>query len=177
MRRIFLIGYRCTGKTTVGKALAQALNMDFLDLDDFIVQRAGRSIQELVSQHGWPYFRSLERQALKEVMNSPNSVVVSCGGGVVLHGELLPQIKASGLVVWLKADIATILDRLLKDLRTRHQRPSLMSGMQLEEETRHILKERLPLYEAWADVAVQTDHATVQEVVEEIRRVVSKGVS
>lgn len=173
MKKIFLIGYRCTGKTSAGRALAQALNMNFIDLDEVIVQKAGRQIQEIVAENGWPYFRALEKQALQEVMHSPDSVVVSCGGGVVMHEELLPKIKASGLVVWLKAHIHTILDRLVKDSVTGAQRPALISGVQLEEEIRQTLKQRLPLYERWADVSVQTDEASVNEVVKEIRRLAS----
>lgn len=171
--KLFLIGYRCTGKTTIGKALARALNVDFIDLDEFIVQRAGRQIQEIVAEHGWSHFRALEKQALQEVTRCQNPVVVACGGGVVMHEELLPEIKASGLVVWLKADISTILDRILKDPVTGTQRPSLISGMQLEEEIRQTLTQRLPLYERWADIVVQTDEANVNEVVKEIRRLAS----
>lgn len=178
MKKIFLIGYRCTGKTTVGKALARALNLNFIDLDEVIVDRAGRQVNEIVAEHGWPHFRALEKQALQEVMHSPNAVVVSCGGGVVIHEELLPEIKSSGLVVWLKADISTIIDRLLKDPMSSAQRPSLVSSgvsgksvsqVQMEEEVRQTLKQRLPLYEKWADISVQTDDVNVNEVVKRVR--------
>lgn len=186
MKKIFLIGYRCTGKTSAGRALAQALHVDFIDLDEFIVQMAGRQINEIVSEYGWSHFRTLEKQALQEVMHGPNSVVVSCGGGVVLHEELLPQIKASGVVVWLKAHISIILARLLKDPISKTQRPSLMSNGsdkselsqdQLEAEIRQTLQQRLPLYEKWADVTVQTDDVNVNEVVKRIRHLVmAKGL-
>ncbi len=178
MKRIFLIGYRCTGKTSVGKALAQTLNKKFIDLDEFIVEKAGRQISEIVAEHGWPHFRALEKQVLQEVVNNPEPVVVSCGGGAVLHEELLPKIKASGLVVWLKADVAVILDRLLKDSKSSTQRPSLvysdvsdkteLSQCQQKEEIWQTLQQRLPLYEKWADVTVQTDDVNVNEVVQQI---------
>lgn len=166
--KLFLIGYRCTGKTTIGKALAKTLNLGFIDLDALIVQKRGRRIDEIVAEHGWPYFRALERQVLDEVINRSDSLVVSCGGGVVLHEEALPRVRASGFVVWLKAGVSTIVQRLLNDPVTGAQRPALVHGMSLEDEVKHTLAQRLPLYEKWADFSVHTDQMALQDVLQEI---------
>ena len=80
--KIFLIGYRCSGKTTIGKILAQDLNFDFIDTDQMIEQKAGLSVTQIVEQHGWSRFRLLEKKTVLNIKNFKKAVIAT-GGGVV----------------------------------------------------------------------------------------------
>ena len=85
---IFLIGYRCTGKTTIGKILAERLHRDYLDMDQAIEQQTGSTISELVQTHGWDYFRQVEKETLLKTREIKDTVV-STGGGIVTDPESL----------------------------------------------------------------------------------------
>ncbi|MBC8246742.1 MAG: shikimate kinase, partial [Deltaproteobacteria bacterium] len=103
---IYLIGYRCTGKTTVGKLLAGHLEWDFIDTDDKIVEVAESSIKEIVDTRGWEAFRKMERDVIIKV-SSNRSHVIATGGGVILDEENIRIMKQTGSVIWLKASAVT----------------------------------------------------------------------
>jgi shikimate kinase len=159
---LFLIGYRCTGKTTVGQALAERLGWAFMDTDEAIVDSAGISIAEMVETHGWAYFRRLERQTLADVANGCDQVVAT-GGGVVLDDRNLDVMQKSGTVVWLTADEANIARRMLADDATETNRPSLTDQGQIAE-IRQVLAERRPRYEKAADITIETDQAGIEMI-------------
>ncbi len=162
--KIFLVGYRATGKTTVARLLAQSLGLAFVDLDHLIEERAGITIKEIVARYGWSVFRAQERQALLEMVCLPQGVAVACGGGAVLHRDLWPEIRSRGLVVWLKASPETIYQRLVADEKTATQRPSLTNHRDLMNEIRETLAERLPLYQEVAHWAIDTEGRSPEEV-------------
>jgi shikimate kinase len=143
---IILIGYRATGKTSVGRLLAQRLGRPFVDSDQAIVDQAGQSIAALVAARGWDHFRGLEKEMLQELCRRPGQVI-ACGGGAILHQDIWPLLKKNAFVVWLTADIATICHRLQGDQATAGQRPSLAGG-DICSEVAEILAERTPLYRA-----------------------------
>ena len=87
LKQIILIGYRATGKTTVGKHLAAKLGLCFFDMDHELEKRYGQSIATLVAAHGWPYFRGLEKEMLTELIGNSDRVI-STGGGVILHQDI-----------------------------------------------------------------------------------------
>lgn len=161
---IILIGYRATGKTSVGQRLAKRLGLRFIDMDHELEKRLGQSIAEMVAAQGWPPFRALEREVLAELIALPG-VVLSTGGGAVLHQEIWPRVMAAGLVVWLTADLATIRQRLMGDERTASQRPGL-TGNDPFSEIAQVLEQREPLYRAGCHVAVDTARLGVDEIVE-----------
>lgn len=161
--QIILIGYRATGKTSIGKRLAALLGLYFFDMDLELEQRQGRSIAELVTAQGWPYFRALEKELLTELA-ARNGLVISTGGGAILHQDVWPTIKASGLVVWLTADRATICQRLLADEQTASQRPALTAGGLYAEITK-VLMEREPLYRAGCHFSVDTGSMEIDDIV------------
>ncbi len=163
LNRIILIGYRATGKTSVGQRLAKRLGLCFLDLDQELEKRQGQSIAEMVAARGWPYFRALEKALLLELATG-SGLVISTGGGAILHQDIWPQVKASGLVVWLTADRETIHQRLTGDARTARQRPALTAGDPWAEITT-VLAEREPLYRAGCHLAVDTGTLTVEQIV------------
>lgn len=164
MRNILLIGYRATGKSTVGRALAQHTGMTFIDMDDYVVAQAGMTVEQMVRQHGWAYFRELEKQALLTVAAEPQQVVAT-GGGAVLHQEIWPQVRQGALVAWLQADVATICRRLAADDLSSSQRPSL-TGSDIQQEVEDVLAERQPLYEASCDVSIDTAQPVAKIVAE-----------
>ena len=151
--KILLIGYRACGKTSVGRLLAEQLDCDFLDMDAEIVARAGMEIRELVADHGWDHFRTLERELLQELV--PRRLVVATGGGAVLHQEVWPELKKKSLVVWLTAEPATIAARLSADPASHQQRPAL-TDQGLIAEISEVLAQREELYRQTADLRIDT---------------------
>lgn len=152
---LFLIGYRCTGKTTLGKALARRLDWSFVDTDRKVVETAGVSIARMVKRHGWPFFRQQERKALQTVADGDRQVVAT-GGGVVLDDRNIVAMKNAGKVVWLTASEKIIQARMLDDEATAGNRPAL-TGQGLIAEIHSVLTQRKPLYEKAADFQVATD--------------------
>ncbi len=168
MTRIFIIGYRATGKTTAGKKLSMELNIPFFDLDDVIVKKQGQNIQKIVEDFGWDYFRRLERERLKDFMDLNESFVLSCGGGAVLHGDLWKKLK-NAFVIWLKAEPQKIFERIINDPVTVEQRPPLDETLSLKDEIVKKLEERTPLYEEFSDITIETDCLNIDEIVNKIK--------
>ena len=160
--KVILCGYRATGKTTVGKMLAARLNIDFLDMDAVIVEEEGCSIQKMVADHDWEYFREKERGLLKK-LTGQDQLVVSTGGGAIMHQDLWDDLKKTGLVVCLQADLDTIRERLAVDAATEDQRPSL-TGKGLTDEIATVLKEREPLYKKGSHLSIDTAALSPEEI-------------
>ncbi|MBR9985829.1 MAG: shikimate kinase [Desulfosarcina sp.] len=163
---LFLIGYRCTGKTSVGEVLARQLGWRFVDTDRMVVESAGVSIVQMVADHGWPFFREQERQALVSV-SAGDRQVVATGGGTVLDERNISTMKQSGRIVWLTASEKTILTRMLGDSATAESRPSLTDQGRLAEIT-SVLLERIPLYEMAAELVIDTDRETIAVICDRI---------
>lgn len=159
---IVLIGYRATGKTTVGKMLASRMDKRFVDTDDLIQENAGQNITDIVADIGWEGFRELEKQTVAEASRT-NDLVIATGGGVVLDEANVRNLSATGKIFWLKADIETIMARLKSD----GDRPPL-SGKDAAGEAEQILTQRLPAYEKAAHWAVETETRTPHEIVKMI---------
>lgn len=162
---IILIGYRATGKTTVGRSLADRLGFSFIDVDQAIEQKEDQSIAVMVEQHGWDYFRQREKAMLLDLAGRKNQVIAT-GGGAVLHQDIWPTIKQSGLVIWLHADIQTICKRLAGDAISDSQRPSL-TGADIQQEVSTVLRERTPLYERGGHLTLDATDA-VEDIVTQI---------
>jgi len=166
--KIFLIGYRCTGKTTIGKILADRLDFDFIDTDRIIEQETESTILQIVEKHGWGKFRQLEKQTLFNTKNN-RKIVIATGGGIIIDHENQDFIKKSGFVVWLDADIKIIMSRLNTDHKTGESRPSL-THKDLLKETDELLSLRSPLYEKTAHLKIDTSSRTPEEIVNIIDR-------
>jgi shikimate kinase len=163
---IFLIGYRCTGKTSVGKLLAEKLGWDFADSDAEIVKTQGMSISEMVAKHGWDFFREKEREVIAQLSQADRHVVAT-GGGVVLNPENVRDMKANGLILWLKAMPEAIRKRIVSDEHTEALRPALTSKGFLGE-IEDTLAARMPLYESAMDFFVDTDALSAEQIAESI---------
>jgi shikimate kinase len=170
---IILIGYRGTGKTTVGRLLAGRLARPFVDADERVETGAGKSIAEIFATEGEVAFRDRESAALAAVC-SGSAHVISTGGGAVLREANRRLLTASGFVVWLTSAPETIWERLQADPVTSARRPNLTVAGGIEE-VRALLAVRTLLYAETADLTVASDIQSPQEVVEAILTVWNGG--
>jgi shikimate kinase len=127
-KRIVLTGFRATGKTAVGKALAGLTGFRFLDTDQELCERMGCSIAEAVRQYGWQHFREHEQALLKE-LSCWQETIIATGGGAILHHNEWQELHQGSFVVWLRTDLATTLSRLALDQKSAAQRPALVGGI------------------------------------------------
>lgn len=161
MRNIVLVGFMGTGKTTVGKLLAEKTGMPLMDMDSLIVERAGKPITEIFSADGEPHFRTLERTIAKELA-AKDGLVISTGGGIVLNPDNVADFEKTGLVVCLLASAETVLDRVRHDTT----RP-LLAGDK-EAKIVELLESRKPLYEAITHKIDTNEHLSPDPIAQEI---------
>jgi len=159
---IVLIGYRCSGKTRVGRLLAGDLKRTFLDTDRLMEEKAGIPIHSYVSRYGWMDFRRVEREVTEEIASKDNSVIAT-GGGVVMDPENVMNLRRNGWVVWLAAGATVIRERMTQAQQEGRLRPPL-SGSDPLEEIDSILRERTPVYERASDYRVWTDGWTPETI-------------
>ena len=164
---IVLIGYRGTGKSTVGQLLAARLGRELVSTDAEIIKRAKRTIPEIVNQEGWEYFRNLESDVCRELA-SRDKLVIDTGGGAILRTQNVEALKKNGTVFWLTASIETIGKRIGGD----DQRPSLTGGKSFVDEIGDVLRERTPNYQTAADHTIVTDDRSINQLVETLLRLV-----
>jgi shikimate kinase len=164
--KIILIGYRCAGKTSVGRAIAQRLGLPFYDTDELIQGNTGKTIMEIVYREGWDTFRREERAVIKKLPSRADAVIAA-GGGAVIDAENRKALKHNGLCIWLTADVRTIVERMRNDRTNNEQRPPLSSDG-LGRETAEILAVREPVYQALADCTVDTSGKGIEAVVDEV---------
>jgi shikimate kinase len=160
---IVLIGYRGVGKSTIGKQLAGRMGMDFVDTDELIMQRAGKTIREIFEQGGEPLFRDLESAVIDDLVESDNAVIAA-GGGVVLRKANIEKLQANGRIVWLQAPAQVLWERISADTVTAANRPNLTSAGGLEEILR-LLQIRAPLYASAADIALDVANMHPDQIV------------
>jgi shikimate kinase len=160
---LVLIGYRGTGKSTVGKLLSDELNLRFVSLDDEIVVRAGLSIPEIVDQESWDYFRDLEEEVVGKFA-SRDGQLLDTGGGVVTREKNIARLRKNGLVVLLESTVEDILLRIGGD----DERPSLTGIESFTEEVEQVLSSRRNLYESAADFTVNTSERSPEEAASDI---------
>ena len=166
--KIILIGCRASGKSTVGRLLSRKLGVPFVDADQLVEKTAGMSIAEMVALKGWQEFRRRETQTLASLQD-PSVCVLATGGGVVLADENRRLLKKTGVVIYLKADLPDVVERLRRDAKNTQSRPPLTDG-DLIKETRSVLLQRAPLYRSVADYTVETRNSNAEQVAEEIYR-------
>jgi shikimate kinase len=167
---VVLIGYRGSGKTTVGRLLARKLGLPFFDADEEITAMAGLTIKEIFEQHGEGKFRSLEVDVVARLAKLENHVL-SLGGGSVLREENRRAIGAGKhTVIYLRADPAELHRRIHLDRATAANRPSLTALGGGIEEIRSVLAAREPIYRQMMTTEVDVTAMSVNEVVEMISK-------
>jgi shikimate kinase len=159
---VFLVGFMGSGKSTVGRLVASRLEMPFVDLDQAIVKAAGASIPQIFTECGEKAFRQLEHEALGALVAAPPSVV-ACGGGVVVDDRNRVLLKTLGRVVYLRVSAEEALARV----GSAEGRP-LLSGPDPLAAGRTLLAARERLYEAVADVTLDTSGKAPSSVAAEL---------
>lgn len=166
MKNIALIGFMGSGKTTLAGILAANLHYQLREIDEDIVRISEyKNVNEIFANKGEEYFRELEKKVIADAVKK-NKQVISCGGGVVSSKEIMELLKKNALVIFLHADFKTVTQRL----RDTSSRP-LFRDM---EKAMALYAKRVPLYEKYADIKIETDHNSPEEVAKEIMTTLGK---
>ncbi len=163
---LVLIGYRATGKTTLARLLAERLGWDWIDADVEIERRAGKSIARIFAEDGEPAFRDLEAAVVADLCRRER-LVLAAGGGAPMRPESREAMRASGKVVWLKAQPETVHARMAGDATTEARRPDLTDRGGLEEIVA-LMARREPVYHQSAHSEVDTEGKSPDEIAAEI---------
>lgn len=158
---ITLTGFMGSGKTTVGKVLADFLGCPFMDLDDLVVKKAGKSIPDIFAQDGEPAFRELEAQVLRKTVAkyAESTAVLALGGGAVLAPASAALLHEKTVCIYLRATLDTLLARLAGETAGRPLADASLADR---------LASREPIYEETAHVIIDTDGLSPDEVADEI---------
>lgn len=159
---IFLIGFMGAGKSTIAKVLKEKLNVPLCEMDEMIAEQQKMAISDIFAQYGEAHFRDLETQLVKDI-SEKDGVIVSCGGGAVLREENVSFMKENGRIVLLSATPETIYERV----RYSKDRPILNGHMNVEY-IAQLMEKRRALYEAAADIRIETDGKSRDEICREI---------
>lgn len=163
---LVLVGYRGTGKSTVGKLLAERLGMRYVCMDDEITKNANMSIPEIVAKYGWSKFRDLESELTRELTRQ-DGLVIDTGGGVIERQENVDALRVNTLVFWLRASVDTITSRI----QGSTARPSLTSGKTFIEEVAEVLEIREPKYKAAAHHEIDTNGTEPSQLADSIIKI------
>ena len=158
---IALTGFMGSGKTTVGKVLADFLGCPFMDLDDLVVKKVGKSIPDIFAQDGEPAFRQLEAQVLRKTVEkyAESAAVLALGGGAVLAPPSAALLHEKTVCIYLRASLETLLARLEGETAGRPLADASLADR---------LAAREPIYEKTAHVVIDTDGLSPDEVADEI---------
>ena len=162
MKSIALIGFMGSGKSTIGSRLAKLTGLDFLDLDEVTMELAGADVADIFSNQGEEAWRAWECQALKQIAAVKESVVLACGGGVILRDENREILRSQFLTIYLKTSVEALLERL----RHRKNRP-LLDVADPKAAIARLFEERREIYEAVPHVVIVTDGKRPQDVAQE----------
>ena len=162
-RHLALVGMMGSGKSAVGRSAAKRLHRRFVDLDSSIEANVGRSIPEIFAARGESDFRSLESRVLADELASVEAIVLATGGGVLLREDNRVALSSRAHVVWLRATPETLVARV-GDGRGR----PLLAGNDVAVEVKRLDDERRSLYEQAANLVIDVDALTLEEVEEAI---------
>ena len=163
-KSIYFVGLMAVGKSTVGRLLADSLDMQFYDTDQVIEERAGAPVAWIFDVEGEPGFRDREQHVIDELTQDPG-IVLATGGGAVLRPENRRLLSARGCVVHLDSPIERLVERTQKDKK----RP-LLRGGESKETFKRLLSERQPLYTEVADYRFVTDQQGPRALAKQIER-------
>lgn len=160
-RSIVMVGMMGCGKSAIGRRLAQALELPFVDADEEIEKAAGKSIAEIFVEHGEPHFRDGERKVIARLLGSGPQVLAT-GGGAFMEARTRELVKKTGISIWLNADLEVLVKRVAR----RDNRPLLKHGDPAQK-MRDLLAERAPVY-ALADLVIRSREVAHDVIIEEI---------
>jgi len=164
--KLILLGYMGSGKSSVSKVLGDKLDIDSLDLDDYITEIENNSINEIFNNRGEIYFRLKENKYLKELLDSDKSFVLALGGGTPCYADNMNLIVKNAKSVYLKGNINTLFDRLHKEADSRPLISDLSEHKLKEFIAKHLF-ERAPFYEQ-ANHIISIDNKSIDQIADEI---------
>lgn len=160
---IILIGFMGSGKTGVGRQLAGRIGYFFKDTDEMIVAKENMDIQGIFHSYGEAHFRDLETSLLETIVGNIDKTVLATGGGIPIRDRNVNLLHIMGHVIYLRTSKKTIIDRLSGDT----SRP-LLKGEDLSVKVERLLSSRAPIYERAADIIIDTDDKSIDDIVKEI---------
>jgi shikimate kinase len=167
---VVLIGYRGSGKTTVGRKLADRMWSNFIDIDDLIVARAGKSIRQIFAEDGEERYRDMETDCLREALKL-DAAVLGLGGGTVVREENRKLLKESGIkIIYLKCDPKVLLKRLENDPKSAETRPPLTPLGGGIEEIKLMIEQREPWYREVMKAELDVSNLTPEEALVYVTR-------
>jgi shikimate kinase len=166
---LFLVGYRGSGKTSVGQCLAERLGIPVVDSDKLVEEDAGKSIREIFAEVGESGFRDIESRIVHQLAEFESPHIISLGGGAILRSENRQTIRKRGVAVWLKASPDQLAARIHGDSTTAERRPAL-TNLTAHDEIEKLLEIREPLYREVATWIVKTDGRDIHSIADEINQ-------
>lgn len=163
---IILIGFRGTGKTTIGRLLAQRLHKEFIDADEYLERKEKRTIKDIFREGGENLFREIEAKIIAE-LSLLNNKVIATGGGVILREENVKNLKRRGILILLDANTGALHKRIYEDTQAQQRRPNL-TNLSSYQEIEYLLEYRRPLYHKIADFVLNTTCASVNDTTNKI---------
>lgn len=164
--KFFLIGLPGSGKTTLGKQLAEKVKLPFVDLDAEIERRDGKTVQEIFAEKKEPYFRDLESKVLREFCQQEKDFVMATGGGAPCFSNNIGLMNASGKTIFLDPRTAVIASRLLKTNLTERPLLEKLSDEQLKDKIEWLRSQRLSFY---TQAAVTVSGISVEEIIDSLK--------
>ena len=162
IERIVLIGFRGSGKTTIGKELSRMLKWEYISTDNLVELQINFSISDFVKKEGWPTFRRLEKEMIRR-LEETMGVVIDCGGGVVEDPQNMACLEENSLIVWVDAALQDILARL----QNNASRP-LLNQADLQQDIEYNYRRREPFYRRYSRLRVNTSRLGLPSACEEI---------
>lgn len=170
--KIVLLGYMASGKSSIGKKMAKSLAMNFIDLDDYIIEHEKMSITDIFKNKGEIYFRSIEHQYLKEILSQDKDFILSLGGGTPCYGNNMEEInKEDTISIYLNGSIATLVKRLMKNKSKRPLIASLDNDQIPEFVAKHLFERRF-FYEQ-AKMTIKINDKTKSEAALELEKLLN----
>ena len=160
-KNIVITGFMASGKTVISNKLGELLKRDVLSIDSIIEENEGKEILDIFDERGESYFRNVEKEVIRKI-SQRSSIIVDCGGGVILEKENIDNLRQNGIIFFLSAPPTLVYSRI----KGKKNRPLLNVKDPLEK-IKELMKIRQPMY-AHADYIIKVDKKTVEQVCEEI---------
>lgn len=161
---IILIGFMGCGKTSVGRELAKSLKLEFVDMDYEIEKEQQMTISEIFNTKGQDFFRNLETEYLKKLINK-KGIILSTGGGIIIKEENVELLNKIGTIVWLNSSVKNTVRNLQNEV---NKRPLLKDKHDLENEIKDLLEKRYDLYKNASNIEIIVDDKNIKDVVSQI---------
>jgi len=166
---IVLIGFRGAGKSSLAEILSKKLSMKVISSDDLIEKQENKTVQEIVVENGWKYFREVEASIIEKISDEDESVI-DTGGGVVENPLNVDHLRIRGFLVYVSAGLKDIKNRVMHD----STRPKLNPLLNIEDDIVFAFNRRAPMYEEFMDFRVNTSTHSIEECAEQIIKEIEK---